>query len=253
MKKYELTDERIIYKGRKLYRIKALRSFGNVKEGDLGGFVESEKNLSHGGTAWIYDNAKVFDSAIVYDQAGVYDGAEVYEYAKVSGNAKICENSEIYDNADVGGYTEVSGCATIFGHAFIRDKAKVYNCAWISGCAVIHDNAQIFGDSWVSGDVEVYDNTKIYGDISVSGSAKFCKNANIQGKEDYACVDGFGRACRSTTFFKESDRSVKVVCGCFYGDIESFRSQVKKTHGDSKYAKEYLMIANLMELHFKEE
>jgi hypothetical protein len=41
-KKYELTTE----KKNGLYRIRALKSFGDVKEGDLGGFIESEKNLS---------------------------------------------------------------------------------------------------------------------------------------------------------------------------------------------------------------
>lgn len=43
-KKYELTDEFIeIFGGKKLYRIKALVSFGVVVAGQLGGFIESEK------------------------------------------------------------------------------------------------------------------------------------------------------------------------------------------------------------------
>lgn len=48
-KKYILTDETIKVNGKTLYRIKALREFSNVKAGDLGGFVESESNLSHDG------------------------------------------------------------------------------------------------------------------------------------------------------------------------------------------------------------
>ena len=44
-----------------------------------------------------------------------------------------------------------------------------------------------------------------------------------------------------------------IQCGCFYGDLAQFREIVKKTHGDSKYAKEYLAIADLMELHFSDE
>ena len=32
-KKYELTDEKIKFKGRTLYRIKALKSFGDIKAG----------------------------------------------------------------------------------------------------------------------------------------------------------------------------------------------------------------------------
>ena len=62
-KKYELTDETIIYNGRKLYRIRALKDFANIKKGDLGGYIESEYNLSQNGNGWIYDNAKVYDHA----------------------------------------------------------------------------------------------------------------------------------------------------------------------------------------------
>ena len=46
---------------------------------------------------------------------------------------------------------------------------------------------------------------------------------------------------------------IGVQCGCFYGTIEQFREKVQETHRDSKYAKEYLMIADLMELHFERE
>jgi hypothetical protein len=42
------------------------------------------------------------------------------------------------------------------------------------------------------------------------------------------------------------------VCGCFFGTIAEFRKQVEETR-TGKIAKEYLMIADLMEEHFKEE
>ena len=51
-KKYELTNEFIEFLNCKLYHIKALRSFSDVKEGDLGGFVEKEDNLSHDDNVW---------------------------------------------------------------------------------------------------------------------------------------------------------------------------------------------------------
>ena len=47
MKKFELTEEKIIIYGDMLYRIKALKNFADVKIGDLGGFIEKETNLSH--------------------------------------------------------------------------------------------------------------------------------------------------------------------------------------------------------------
>ena len=46
MKKYELTSETKVINGVELHRIKALESFGNIKKGELGGWIESEKNLS---------------------------------------------------------------------------------------------------------------------------------------------------------------------------------------------------------------
>lgn len=57
---YILTDKFItIYSHEKnckvkLYRIKAIRSFGNVKVGDLGGFIESENNLAQYWTCWVF-------------------------------------------------------------------------------------------------------------------------------------------------------------------------------------------------------
>ena len=50
-KKYELTYETKILGNRTLYRIKALKSFDEVAKGDIGGYIESEKNLSMYGDA----------------------------------------------------------------------------------------------------------------------------------------------------------------------------------------------------------
>ncbi len=54
---------------RTLYRIKALKDFGDVEVGDLGGYIESESNLMQEGCAWVYGNAMVYGSARVFDNA----------------------------------------------------------------------------------------------------------------------------------------------------------------------------------------
>ena len=65
-KKYELVpDRQIVVAGTTLYRIRALKDFGNVKAGDLGGFVGSERNLRQEGTCWIADEAQVYDTAVL--------------------------------------------------------------------------------------------------------------------------------------------------------------------------------------------
>lgn len=127
MKKFELTSEFVTFLGKKLFRIKALISFGNVKEGELGGYVEKEENLDQSGDAWVYGNA------------------------------------------------------------------------------------------------------------------------------DYATVHGFGSEYRTTTFFRTKAGDIGVRCGCFYGTLEEFRAKVKETHGETKTAKEYLRVADLMEFRFSKE
>ena len=173
MKKFELTAEYVtnIF-GKKLFRIKALVEFGNVKEGDLGGFVEKESNIDDDGNAWVSGNAQVF------------------------GNAKISGNAQVF------------GDAQVFG------------------------NAWVYGNAWVSGNAQVYGNA--------------CVAENL----DYAIVGGFGSEQQTITFFRQKDGSVGAKCGFFYGTLEEFREKVLETHGESKYAQEYLMIADLMELHF---
>ena len=69
MKKYELTAEFIEQWGKKLFRIKALISFGSVEASELGGYVEKEDNLAQNGNAWVFDDAEVYGNARVYDDA----------------------------------------------------------------------------------------------------------------------------------------------------------------------------------------
>ena len=77
MKKYEINSEN---------RVVALIDFGNVKTGDVGGFVESENNLSHDGLCWVYGNARISGNAQVYGDARVSGDAWVYGNARVSGD-----------------------------------------------------------------------------------------------------------------------------------------------------------------------
>lgn len=115
-KKYELTDESIDVNGRTLYRIKAVKDFGDVKKGDLGGYVESEENLSHEGDCWVYDYAYVYGDVQVCGNAQIYGRAEVYDGAQVYGKAEIFNNANVYRHAKICGYAVVSGNAEVGGN-----------------------------------------------------------------------------------------------------------------------------------------
>ena len=139
----------------------------------------------------------------------------------------------------------------VFGKKLFRIKALIafgnVEKGELGGFIEKEDNLSHDGNAWVSG------NARVYGDAQVSGNALVSGNAQVSGDADYAVVAGFGRYFRATTFFRCKDKILRVQCGCFYGDLAQFREIVKKTHGDSKYAKEYLAIADLMELHFPDE
>ena len=113
MKKYELTSEYIEVFGRKLFRIKALIAFGSIEVGELGGYVETENNLSQSGNAWVYGNARVYGDAWVYGNAWVSGNARVYGNARVSDNARVYDDARVYGDAWVYGNAWVSGNADI--------------------------------------------------------------------------------------------------------------------------------------------
>lgn len=91
MQKFKLVESTAIeYEGHKLYRIEAIRDFGNVKKGDRGGYIEIEQNLSHEGDCWIYNDAKV------YGQAKVFEYARIGEKLKYLNMLRFMEKLILY-------------------------------------------------------------------------------------------------------------------------------------------------------------
>jgi len=93
------TDTKIHF-GRKLFRIKAEIDFGIVKKGDLGGYIEKEKNLDMSGNAWVSDDAMVYGDAMVSGEAKVSGSAMVYGDARVYGNARVSGSAMVSGNAE---------------------------------------------------------------------------------------------------------------------------------------------------------
>jgi hypothetical protein len=104
MKKYELTDETKVEFGVTLHRIRALVDIERweIKAGDLGGWIESEANLSQEHDAWVFDKARVSGEAQVFGEARVSGEARVFDKARVSGEAWV------FDKARVSGEALVS-------------------------------------------------------------------------------------------------------------------------------------------------
>ena len=223
-KKYKLTDETINLNGVTLYRIEALKYFGEIKKGDKGGFIESENNLAHEGDAWVSDNAHVYGDACVFNNAHVYGNAFVSGYAQVYGDAFVYGNAWLYDNTRVCGYARVA------------DNARVY------GDANVCDDSSVFGSALV------YDNAHVYGDALVRGYACVCGDAEISNKSDYIVFQNWWSSGRYFTWTRSNNM---WSVGCFYGTGEEL---IKKAYKDSELSgREYERVVRYVESILAEE
>ena len=180
-KKYVLTDKTKEIYGHILHRIKAVKDFGDVKKDDLGGWIETEYNLSQFGNCWIYDNAIV------------------------------CENANVRDNAIVCGNAIVYGEAYIWDNAKVRGSAIICDKVHISEYACIRDYANVYGR------VSIRDYTVVRGNAKVHGEAIICGDAKIESDEDYAV---FKNTWSSGRYFTWTRSNNKWKVGCFYGNGE---------------------------------
>ena len=209
-KKYKLTEETINVDGRTLYRIEALTYFGDVKQGDKGGFIENENNLTQYGKCWVYDNAEVSGYAMVHNNA------------EVSGNAKVSGNAIIHEDAKVYGDAKVCGDAMVFGNARVYGNAKVH------GDAMVYENAKIYGNAKVSGNAAVFGDAEVCGKAEVCDKAIICGNAIVANDSDYIVFKNWWSSGRYFTWTK-SNNMWKV--GCFYG---SGKQLINKAYMDSE-------------------
>ena len=128
----------------------------------------------------------------------------------------------------------------IFGKKLFRIRALVafgnVEAGELGGYVEKEENLSDEGDAWVSGDARVYGNARVSGDAWVSGDA------------DILQITGLGTVHRTTTVFRTTD-GIRIACGCFFGDLDAFREQVKNTR-EGKVQREYLAFADLIEIYF---
>lgn len=147
-KKYEITE--ITHpKYPWLHRIRARCQVNEqVGPGALGGYVQTEDNLSQDGTCWIYDQAICCEEAVVEDDGRMFDGAVARGSALISGDARMFERAvaegnssffsgELKEDARLSGNAVVNrsdnGMSPLIGR-----KSNVYGsvCGWF----VVNDN-----------------------------------------------------------------------------------------------------------------
>lgn len=113
--KYEWTGaSKKLDSGETVYQIQAIRDFGAVKAGELGGWVQGGRNLARRfGAAW------------------VEAGSEVYGNGRVSGNAIVAQNSRIGPGVKISGdvvvanHSSLKGSGGSFRRILVLDHAEL--------------------------------------------------------------------------------------------------------------------------------
>lgn len=191
-KKYEFTGNtrEFVYRGRHItvHEIRLLKDLYEpndpecvmFEKGEVGGFIESEENLSHEGNCWVVAGGEVFGNARVYDDAQIGSGGAVYDSAKVYGKSCVQSGANVNCNAEV------------FGDNIIED----YAC--ISGTAKI------------GGKVDISGNNVLIGNDACINSPRDVMTVTFWNDADVSDID-------VVTFYTTSDGSVR---GASYDDIK---------------------------------
>ena len=252
-RKYEiLMDEEntIEWGGRVLHRIKALKDFGDVKKGDIGGFVEKETNLSHEGNCWIYDNAKAMDNSKVYGNSRMYGYSKVYGNSGMYGYSKMFDYSEMYDNSSMNDYSEIYDYSemydnsAMYDYSEMHDNSRMYDCSEMYNNSAMYDNSTMYDYSIMYDNSEMYNNstlknkTRLYGKL-VSSVDDFIEIQNPQG--------------RLVTCVRKGDKILYNV-GCQNEiDEETFKDRIEHEDGGLKqnpHRVYYYKIIEMAKLYF---
>lgn len=212
-KKYHFTGEKMEVDGRVLSRIRASKPFfrgngGVVIAGELGGWIENERNLSHVGGAWVADDAKVYGLAAVDDQAVVQGSATVRDQAylsgnavmdghscleklasangnvRMSGNARATDNATLNDNVKLAGDALVAGYATVAGHAQMDGNTTVKDSAYLGGYARLSDDAEVVNSASVTGRWHLEGNDVAWRNDNMSMRAQLDENTYVMNGEE---------------------------------------------------------------------
>lgn len=237
--KYILTEDKITVNGVTCYRIKAIRNintlFGVVAKGSLGGYVESERNLSKDEECWIFDNAKVTGDArvsnfaIVRNDAHICGQVSIWDAVHISDDAYICDSVRISGSARISGKPYIGGSviinhspsisgtpyiydnARIFGSPIIRGSVLIYGFACIYGSAIISGSACVCGDSMVGGDTLILDDAYVNCDDRTIITGYVNSNAVIKRPEDIIHIAPFLSGKKSLTAFRNSSKEIRIV------------------------------------------
>ena len=148
-KKYKFTGETMQFEGHILRRIIYLRETPYTKRGILGGWIESEHNLSHEGRCAVLHEAKVLGNARIEEDALAFQQSIIKDNAKIKGTTEIfgksiigadsilADATRVCDEATVHFYSTLENTTShVTGSTLIGGKAKIEATGTICNCDI---------------------------------------------------------------------------------------------------------------------
>ena len=271
-KKYELLlDNKIEYEGKILYRIKALKDFRDItgfiiNAGELGGYIESENNLSQEDGSWVCCNSHVCGDAIIRDsiikdsvikdshicEAVIFDSD--IEYSTIQ-NSHI-SYSNVYKSDICESHTENSHIEdlTIKNSYICKSNIKNSNIknSYIKKSNIEKSNIKKSNIKFAN--IENSELTKaiIKNNVTIV-------DGNLTGKITMPFKDIFQYQCRNrllTAILTEDDKILYTI-GCKHNITEEeFIDLIYNENGgldENPHREEYLKLIPAIELYFKGE
>lgn len=248
--KYELVKEA------DRYRVRALKDFGNVKAGELGGLVSGYHNLSQEGYCWIFDDSTVSKDARVEDDAVVGKSSLLTDKAAAKGWCRI-ENSGLSNNTLVHGYAVVQD-STLCGGTKVLDESTVTG-SYLLGTVQMRGHSSAFR-SRLDGNVEVLNGVAVTsvleGNIKVTGvslkNAVMRRDALVSHQRDYLVFQNVGTENGTLTAYLTGAGEILLTRGCFTGTVEEFERLSKLRHGDDMQ-KQYALLLQMIQMRLGEQ
>ena len=172
-----------------------------MKVGDVGGFVESEWNLSQEGNCWIYDDAKCMDSA------SVCDNAKMYNRSCMCDNSRMYDNSIMFNNSVMYDYSIMYDNSEMYGNSIMFNNTRMYNNSIMCNNSIMYNNSKMF------------DNSSLHGNAKISDSAILKDDDSLYGKINKSFKKIFQYQCkhRFLTAILTEENEILYSIGCQTG------------------------------------
>jgi len=150
-KKYEFTGETKLYNGVTLHQIRAVSTSAIYYEGAIGGWIQSEKNLSHDDTAWIHPDAHVYGKVVVKGKTFIKN-SEISGDGVINGNISIFD-SIIHEKFYISGFMHMTN-TELYGNTILNNGNAQISNSKIGNLQVIGKELVTIEDSVLSFEIE---------------------------------------------------------------------------------------------------